>query len=41
MSKKKKRKKSDKNHAIQTIILITATLQLIEIILEIVKIFIE
>ncbi len=41
MSKKKKHKKSDKNLATQTIILITAILELIEILIEVIKKLIE
>lgn len=37
MSKKKKHKKGDKNHALQTLILITATLNLIDKLLDIIR----
>lgn len=41
MSKKKKRKKSDENRHLETIVLITAIFQLIQEILEIVKKLVE
>lgn len=41
MSKKKKHKKSDKNRRLETIVLITAILELFEVLLEIVKKLIE
>lgn len=41
MGKKKKHKKSDKDRRLQTIVLITAILNLIKILIEIIKHLIE
>ena len=41
MSKKKKHKKSDKNYPLEKIVLITAIIQLIEILMELIKTLIE
>lgn len=41
MSGKKKHKKSDKNYPTEKLVLITAILQLIEVLMEIVKALIE
>lgn len=41
MSNRNRHKKSDKNYALETIVLITAILQLIEILMEIIKKLIE
>ena len=41
MSKKKSKKKGDKNHTLETLVLITAILQLVEAMIEIIKALIE
>lgn len=41
MSKKKKHKKSDENFTLKLIVLITAILNLIEVLMEIIKVLIE
>lgn len=41
MSRKKKHKKGDKNHTLEIVVLITAILQLIEMLIEVIKQLIE
>ena len=41
MSKKKSKKKGDKNYRLETLVLITAILQLVEAMIEIIKALIE
>ena len=38
---KKRRKKSDKNHTLQTLVLVTATIQLIQAIIDLVENLLE